>query len=205
MTAMISHSDRARISAAIRKAEAKTSGEIFCVIAAASSDYRHVPLAWATAIALLSPVPLLFLTVLPAPTIYLCQLGVFIAAMMLLSPRAVRYRLVPRRARHVRAHTTAMRQFMAQGLQNTDKRTGVLIFASAAERYAEIIADTAINAKVPQATWDQAIATLVAAIKAGRAGDGFVAAVEQCGAVLAAHFPPGAMQRNELPDKLVQI
>ena len=35
----------------------------------------------------------------------------------------------------------AMRQFFAQGLHQTENRTGVLIFASVAERYAEIVAD----------------------------------------------------------------
>ena len=44
-----------------------------------------------------------------------------------------------------------------------------------------------------------------AAINAGRPADGFVAAIEQCGAVLAMHFPPGAFQRDELPDKLLEI
>jgi len=52
---------------------------------------------------------------------------------------------------------------------------------------------------------DKAIAALIAGIKDGRAGDGFVAAVEQCGAVLAEHFPPGALNRDELPNKLVEI
>lgn len=202
---MISGDDRKRISEAIRRAEAKTSGEIFCVIAAASSEYRHVPLAWSSALALLSPVPFFLFTSLPATMIYLVQLGVFTAGMMLLSPFSIRLRLVPRRARRERAHVTAMRQFLAQGLQNTERRTGVLIFASAAERYAEIVADAGINEKVPQAVWDKAIETLVTAIKDDRPGDGFVAAIEQCGAVLAEHFPPPAGNRNEIPDKLVEI
>ncbi len=202
---MISDADRKRVSDAIRKAEMKTSGEIFCVIARASSEYRHVPLAWSAALALLIPIPLFLLTPWPAATIYLVQLGVFIAAMVLLSPRSIRFRLVPRRARHERAHVTAMRQFLAHGLQNTRGRTGVLIFASAAERYAEIVADAGIHAKVPQAIWDTAIETLIAAIKNGRAGDGLVAAIEQCGAVLAEHFPPAAADRNEIPDRLVEI
>jgi putative membrane protein len=45
----------------------------------------------------------------------------------------------------------------------------------------------------------------VSAIKSGRPGNGFVAAIEQCGAVLAAHLPPGALKRDELPDKLLEI
>ena len=87
----------------------------------------------------------------------------------------------------------------------TERRTGVLIFASVAERYAEIVADAGINAKVPPHVWDQAVAALIAGIKDGRPGDGFVSAIEQCGAVLAEHFPPGALNRDELPNKLVEI
>ena len=69
-----------------------------------------------------------------------------------------------------RAHAAAMRQFLAQGMQKTEGRTGVLIFAAAAERYVEIIADGGINAKVTQDVWDAAVAALIAAIKDGRAG-----------------------------------
>src|SRR5262249_37735704 len=113
------------------------------------------------------------------------------------------YRIVPTQVKQQRAHAEAMRQFLAHGLHLTEARTGVLIFASAAERYAEIIADTGIHAKVGNAVWEQAIATMIAAIKAGRPGDGFIAAIEQCGAVLAQHFPPGAINRVELTKKLV--
>jgi putative membrane protein len=80
-----------------------------------------------------------------------------------------------------------------------------LIFASVAERYAEIVADAGINSKVTPDVWDKAVAALIAGLKDGRAGDGFVAAVELCGAVLAEHFPPGALNRDELPNKLVEI
>jgi uncharacterized membrane protein len=38
---MISQADRERIAEAIRAAETKTSGEIFCVIARHASDYRR--------------------------------------------------------------------------------------------------------------------------------------------------------------------
>jgi putative membrane protein len=98
-----------------------------------------------------------------------------------------------------------MRQFLAQGLDKTEHRTGVLIFASAGERYAEIVADANINEKVETEVWDDAINALVTAIKAGRPADGFVTAIDKCGAVLAAHFPPGALKRDELPDKVLEI
>ena len=71
--------------------------------------------------------------------------------------------------------------------------------------YAEILADAGINGKVPPDVWDEAVKTLVAEIRAGRPADGFVAVIERCGAVLAAHFPPGALQRDELPNRLLEI
>ncbi|MBX9844813.1 MAG: TPM domain-containing protein [Xanthobacteraceae bacterium] len=192
-----------RVVEAIRAAEERTSGEIFCVIANASGSYRLVPIAWAALLALLVPLPLIYLTRWPAGTIYLLQLAVFIVAAAILSLPAIRYRVVPKAAMHRRAHAEAERQFLAHGLHLTERRTGVLIFASAAERYAEVIADAGINAKVTPEVWEAAIAAMIAAIRDGRAGDAFVAAVERCGAVLAQHFPPGAFNRDELPNKLV--
>jgi putative membrane protein len=202
---MISEPDKTRIADAIRTAEAHTAGEIFCVIARHSSDYRLVPIAWAAAVALLTPLPLVYLTSWPAAVIYLWQLAVFLVVALALSHPKLRFHVVPRRAKHDRAHSEAMRQFFAQGLDKTEHRTGVLIFASVAERYAEIVADAGINEKVTPQVWDRAINELTTAITAGRPADGFVEAVEQCGAVLAAHFPPGALKRNELPDKLLEI
>ena len=118
---------------------------------------------------------------------------------------AIRFRIVPRQHKHDRAHAEAMRQFFAHGLDKTSQRTGVLIFAAAAERYAEIVADAGINEKVSPQVWDDAVLALTTAIADGRPGDGFIAAIEKCGAVLAQHFPPGALARDELPDKLVEI
>jgi putative membrane protein len=202
---MISEADKARVVDAIRAAEASTSGEIFCVIAQQSSDYRLVPLAWAALLALAVPAPLIYLTLWPASAIYLVQLLVFLIVTVGLSRPGIRFHLVPRRAKHDHAHAQAMRQFFAQGLHHTEQRTGVLIFASVAERYAEIVADAGINAKVSPEVWDKAIAALIAGIKDGRPGEGFVAAVTQCGEVLAQHFPPGALNRDEVPNRLVEI
>jgi putative membrane protein len=202
---MISQADKERIAAAIRAAEANTSGEIFCVIARHASDYRLVPLAWAAAIALAVPAPLIYLTLWPASVIYLVQLAVFIAAALGLSLPVIRFQIVPRRTQHERAHVQAMQQFFAQGLHRTESRTGVLIYAAVAERYAEIVADAGIDSKVTPQVWAAAIAALIEGIRQGRAGDGFVAAIEQCGRVLAEHFPPGALKRDELPNRLVEI
>lgn len=202
---MIAEADKARVAKAIQQAEALTSGEIFCVISTQSDDYRLVPLAWAAGVALLVPLPFAYLTDWTAETVYCLQLGVFLVAALLLSLPHIRLRIVPRQTRHERAHADAMRQFAAQGLDKTEHRTGVLIYASSAERYAEIVADAGINGKVAPGVWDAAVAALVKGIKDGRPADGFVAAIEKCGEVLAVHFPPNTLDRNELANKLVEL
>ena len=56
-----------------------------------------------------------------------------------------------------------------------------------------------------QDVWDAAVNLLVRAVRDGRPADGFVAAIEHCAAVLAAHFPPGAINRDELPNTIVEL
>ena len=128
--------------------KARTSGEIFCVIAHASSSYGLVPIAWAAMVALLVPLALIYLTTWSAGTIYTLQLGAFIITAGVLSVPSVRFRIVPRQTIRRHAHAEAIRQFLAHGLHLTEHRTGVLIFASVAERHAEIVADSGINARV---------------------------------------------------------
>src|SRR5262245_66317327 len=93
-------------------------------------------------------------------------------------------------------HAEAMHLFLAHGIHLTEHRTGVLIFASVAERYAEIIADSGINAKVEPEAWSRAIAAMISAIKDGGPGDGFVAAVELCGEQLALNLPRGCHKHH---------
>lgn len=201
----ISDADRARITEAVRRAEDRTAGEIVCVITARSAEYRLMPVAWAALLALIVPAPLIYLLHWPAATTYLAQLLAFLGAALLLSLPALRMRIVPARTKRERAHGEALRQFRALGLHRTEQRTGVLIFASAEEHYTEIVADAGINDKVTGAVWDAAVAALITEIRAGRPADGFVAAIETCAAVLAEHFPPGTLNRDELPNRLVEL
>jgi putative membrane protein len=80
-----------------------------------------------------------------------------------------------------------------------------LIFVSLAERYARIIADESISARVPQAQWQAAVDALVVHMRDGRIADGFVAAIELCGRELAQNFPRTAETRDELPDRIYLI
>lgn len=197
--------DRIRIREAVAKAEAKTSGEIFTVVAEASDDYRFIPILWAMLIALIVPLPLIFLTLLPASLIFLVQLLFFVVLALALSHPSVKPHVVPPSVKQDAARVLAVQQFLAHGLHTTEQRTGVLIFVSLAERHAEIIADAGISAKVDGAVWQAAMDKLVGEIRVGGLADGLIAAIESTGDVLAKHFPRGPRDRNELPDGLVLL
>jgi putative membrane protein len=201
----ISAQDRRRVSTAIHAAEAKSSGEIVCVLAQASSDATALPILIAALVALALPWAMVAFTAMPVSGILLLQVAVFFVLAVLLSLPPVRVALVPRAARRAKAHRAAMEQFMIRGVSRTKDRTGILIFVSLAERYARIVADEGIAARVPQSEWQGAVDALVAHMRHGHIGEGFITAIERCGKVLEQHFPPSQTTRDELPDRIYVI
>jgi putative membrane protein len=197
----LSKEDHETIATAIRAAEQHTSGQIVCVLAHASASYAHVPIMWASVLALLTPWPLIDFTPWSVQRIFLAQLVVFIVAVLAFSLTPLWLVLVPRAMRRARAHRAALEQFVIRRVAHTPNRNGILIFVSLAERYARIIADEGIARKVPSAEWQGAIDDLTSQMRAGRIVAGFTAAIARCGAVLAAHAPPDGSSAA-LPDRL---
>ncbi len=227
---MLSPHDHERIERATAAAEASTCGEIVCVVADEASSYAEVALAWAASSALVLPLLVLAVAnyspywdptewswrsahvaathtnVMAALTVYaLSQAILFVGTLLLVSIPAVRRLLTPGSLKRGYVHKRALEQFFAQNLHKTRDRTGVLIYASLKERRAEVITDTGIDAKVAANTWDDVIAALVAGMKAGEPGNGFVAAIEKCGDALALHFPAQGPKADELPDAIIEI
>ena len=201
----IPEQDRKRIAAAIRAAESKTSGEIVCVLAEKSSDATALPIFIAAVLALALPWLLVAVTTLPVLRILSLQVALFIAAVAVLCLPRLRVALIPRTARRAIAHRAAMEQFAARGVANTKDRTGILIFVSLAERYARIIADEGIAARVHASEWQGAVDALIAHMRDGRIADGFVTAIEKCGDALARHFPRGETTSDRLHDRIYLI
>ena len=197
--------DHEAISAAIRSAEQRTSGQIVCVLVRSSSDYVHIPLLWASVLALCLPWPLIYLTQWSVQRIFLLQIVLFLVVVVLTFLWVpLRLALVPRPVQRARAHRAALEQFVVRGISRTRNRTGVLIFVSLAEHYARIIADEGIAGKVHHSEWQDAINALTACMRDDRITAGFIAAIERCGDVLATHAPPDGSS-NELPDRLYVI
>lgn len=208
---MLTQADHKRISDAIAKAESKTSGEIFCVLARASDAYFFPSAFFVTIAVLVVGLIVAFLldywwfTIRLPEFAALQLLGVLAVLIVLWAFPAFRVHYVPHSVRRRRAHDNAVRQFLAHNIHLTGERTGVLLFLSMEERYAEVIADSGINERVEQKDWDRIVALLISHTAKGRLADGFCEAVEDVGTLLARHFPPAPDDRNELDDHLVEI
>ena len=195
----------------IAAAEARTTGEIYCVVARVSDSYVF-PAAFMLALGIvLISLPVAFLLdrswlALSHFAFAAAQLAALASALLTMraAPR-LRIMLVPRRLRYSRAHLNAARQFLAHNIHLTENRTGVLIFVSLAERYAEIVADAGINATVGQEEWNGIVARLTAAAAAGRLAEGLGDAIDRTGALLEGTFPGGVRNPNELADHVVEI
>ncbi len=203
--------EHARIAEAIRRAETDTAGEIYCVVARASDSYFFSAALIVTASIMIVSLAVAFGLEyfwfgIRVPIFVAAQLLALAAALALLYAfPLLRMRLAPRHWQYICAHDNALKQFLARNVHLTAERTGVLVFVSIAERYAEIVADAGINAKVPQETWDVLVAELIEHARRDRLADGFVSAVEIVGKLLAAHFPVKPGDVNELDDHLVEI
>lgn len=211
MTRPLTPQEHARVAEAIRAAERRTSGEIFCVMARAS-DSHFYPAAFVLAAATLvaSLIAALVLEAwwisLPTSLFVVAQGLAFLLGLVLLTAfPALRIRLTPKLIAWRHAHRHAMQQFLSRNIHLTENRTGVLIFVSLAERYAEVVADARIDARVGQEDWNGVVATLTRHAAEDRLADGFVAAIAQVAALLETHFPPEPHDRNELDDHLVEI
>jgi putative membrane protein len=197
--------ERAAIEAAITRAEKHTSGEIVVVVAPASDGYYALALLWAALLALAVPLPLILLTKWPVEYIYLLQLSVFAICVGLAQIEPLRLAVTPKSIQRARAHEKAVEQFLAQNMHTTRGRTGVLIYVSFAEHYAEVIADDGIYRKVRPIVWEEVIAELTSHLARGTRDQGFITAIGMCGKVLAEHFPPGHADKDELPNHLIVL
>ncbi len=217
-------SDHDQVTAAVTAAEARTDGEIVTVVASQSDPYHDVALHWTIlamllVLALLAAWPGLSLAIhalvgdpwTPATsselftTALILLAATFLLFRILLAWRPLRLILTPPGAKQRRVRRRALALFRTAAEKRTQAATGVLLYLSLDEHRAELIADEAIHSRVPAELWGEAMADLVEEVKAGRPGAGMAKAVERIGTVLAEHFPKSGTDRNELPDRLIEL
>ncbi len=225
IAAHLSEADLAKVTEAVHAAELRSAGEIVTVLTEQSDGYSDVALVWCAIVGLLALVALavfpdFYLGLYdrltggwaqqwPARELFALAAAVvtikFAAAYVLQLWSPLRFFLIPGRIKHDRVRARAVTCFRMGAEQRTAGKTGILIYLSMRERRAEIVAEQAIAALVPAEVWGEALALMLPHLKAGRVADGMVAAVERVGAVLAEHFPRSDDDKNELPDRLIEV
>ncbi|MES2056228.1 MAG: hypothetical protein V4564_09840 [Pseudomonadota bacterium] len=221
----LSEADHALVTAAVARAEQGTDGEIVTIVTERSDLYRDVALHYAmaamlllVAIVALNPAAIeskiawwsngwtsepdlrsLFFALLIGEAL------LFLVVRYALAWTPLRLALTPKATRSRRVRRRAVQYFKVGAERRTEARVGILLYLSLDERIAEIVADEAIHKVVPPERWGDAMAALVDKVRVGEPGQGMAAAVAAIGTIVAEHFPKTEGDRNELPDRLIEL
>jgi putative membrane protein len=198
--------DRARIAAAVAKAEAQTGVEIRLVLAHSSSHYGAFALIYPALLALVAGgAAAAWVSDLAATDLFIGQALLFAAGVAILQSQALRQAFAPARVKRKAAWRHARLHYASIGLKQPHTHNLVLVFCSIAERSIEILVDDAIHEKLPEPVWQPIVAAFKAELAKGRVADAFVNVAGACAAVLGPSFPPEPGRVNEIPDELVEI
>jgi putative membrane protein len=216
------------ISAAVARAERKTSGEIVVMVVDRSSLYREAAVfggfvlagvvAMAIELALNGFLSLgrdwsaaqgaatHWFSAAQAAELWTFLPILFLAYLpcRLLCTRVEPLRLffVPHRRREQAVVQNALRMFHLKGLDRTRDATGVLIYFSLAERRVRILGDRGIDTALTAEGWRRFADRLSVAERAGRAAVEVQAVVDELGELLGQRFPRRADDTNELSDEV---
>ncbi len=229
---MLTTLEQARIGDAVSKAEAGTTGEIVCVLAAEVSHYPEVALGWAAVVSLVVPALAVTLGVHPltlaadaagvwmaaqagalegeitlALGVYAAlQTALFILTFLILEIPAVRRWATPSVLKKRKVERAARQQFAAISARAAGSETGVLIFVAMDDRQVQILADKALHGKADEAAWKAAATAIGEGMKVGKDPTaGIIRAIDICGSVLKAHFPSSEPHGQVFLDHPVQI
>jgi putative membrane protein len=208
---LFSEDDLSQISAAVKEAEARTSGEIVPYVVEQSDSYDEATwkagfmLGFVTIAALVSVHN--FTTVwLPLDFAEMALISLMLGGGGMLLARfvaSVRRLLVGAAVMEKRVSQRAAEAFIAEEVFATRERTGILIFLSLLERRVLVLGDSGINAKVDQSEWDEIVQLIVSSIRKRKPAEGLIAAIKKCGALLQQEgVERRANDKNEIPNYL---
>jgi putative membrane protein len=202
---LLGPADRERIEAAVRAAEAGTSGEIVVQVVRRSDAFAASP--WRLAVLAAAVVFLAAGWLVPHLSL-LALFGLQVAAVA--TAHAVcridaARRLCIREDELERAAARgALGAFREHVARRTEGRTGILIYLSLLEHRVVVLGDDAIDRALgPDETWQAVVDCVLGGVRAGHAAAGIVRAVELCGAMLTHPLPSVPGDRDEIPHGLI--
>jgi putative membrane protein len=193
-----------QVSDAIRAVEAQTSAELVVAVRPKSGHYRHTDYLLGSVAAFSALFVLLFadqeFSVLWMPLDTAIAFGLGFAFSAFFPP--VRNLFTSTSLMRGNVATAARAVFVDLGVTKTRDRNGILVYVSAFEHTAEVVADVGIDTAALGPGWAGAALALAKSMKGPPRLDDFVAALRSLGPVLGAAMPRRADDVNELPDEV---
>ena len=100
-------------------------------------------------------------------------------------------------------HALAEKEFVRLGVDKTRDKTGILIFVLLPKRQFYIMADTGINEKVPENTWDSIKDEMQKMFLTGEFSKGIIHGVQRVGNILSEHFPVKPDDMDEISNEII--
>jgi uncharacterized membrane protein len=97
----------------------------------------------------------------------------------------------------------AANEFYKLGMASTRDKTGILIYILLSKRMFYILADSGINEKVEQSTWDKIRDEMESDFKIGNYLNGILSTISKVGNILGTFFPIKEDDTNELSNKVI--
>jgi putative membrane protein len=210
--------DLEKIKNAVKEAESKTAGEIATAFIKESDNYAAYELTAAVLAGLFYFTILTFFTssieyalqhmfwdysIYHLPMFFGVSTFLVIGIVYLLGNIPFIDRLiVPRGVMSEKVNNRAVRHFMESGVYDTRDRTGILIFISNLEQRVELLADKGINEKIPPEKWNDIVRHIIDGIHANQLVKHLCEAIQECGKLLARHYPIQPGDKNELDNEI---
>ncbi len=214
----LSKDEMKKISSAVKNAEGKTSGEIATAMIKESYDYAIYELMFAVIIGFLYFVIMMFFVGNVEQLLqekfwdysvnYLVMFYGFSTFIVITifyfigNISSIDRLIVPKKLRNRKVQERATRYIMESGVYNTKDRTGILIFISIMERRVELLADSGINELISPEKWQNIVDNIIKGIRQKEIVDHLVESINECGNLLAEHFPIQTDDKNELTDDI---
>ena len=198
--------EKQRIETAVKAAESKTSGEIVPMLVDCSYEYPRAELIGAGTLAL--ALGLLVSWAIGGESIWwflpVSVVSFIVFQQLIRKLPTLKRKLIHPDELNAEVREKALVSFVEQGLHETRDKTGILILISLFERRVQVLADSGINAKVPENTWEEIVEIITTGLKTDTTCDAVCRAVKRCGELLQTHFPIKADDTNELPNLIIE-
>jgi len=103
------------------------------------------------------------------------------------------------------ARERAIELFSRLRIWDTEQNAGVLVYVLLADRDVEIVADRGIHSRVGEAAWESICGAMQREFAERRFEEGAILGVRAISDLLATHFPPRAVNPDELPNRPVLL